>query len=95
MGVLRQPALAVQPDRGPATPDAAAGTLGRCGNRSPVQGWTLIGAIAIYASNLPLAVQAARHVRSLPLSRGHCRIGGVTLCWMRLPQFYRHIGAVP
>jgi len=68
-----------------------------CGNRSrsPVQGWTLIGGIAVHTTNLPLAARAAAQVRSILQAEGHCRIGPVRLRWMRLPQFYRHIGATP
>ena len=89
--------------RGRAGNPAASGghsvtTAGEgCGNRSgsPVQGWTLIGGIAVHTTNLPLAARAAAQVRSILQAEGHCRIGPVRLRWMRLPQFYRHIGATP
>jgi hypothetical protein len=60
-----------------------------------VQGWTLIGGIAVRTTNLPLAARAAAQVRPVLASDGQCRIDAVRLRWMRLPQFYRHIGALP
>ena len=72
-------------DRG----SAAADPSGDGGRRSPVQGWTLIGGIAIHTTNLPLAVRAAQDLRGTLLPAGRCHINGVA------PQFYRHIGALP
>lgn len=76
--------------------DAATAATG-CGSfgRSRVQGWTLIGSIAVQTSNLPLAIQAADRVRRILEAEGRCRIGQARVRWMRLQQFYRYIGALP
>lgn len=68
-----------------------------CGKRSRrlVQGWTLIGSVAVRTTNLPLAARAAAEALRIIQPEGHCRIGQVRLRWMRLAQFYRYIGAVP
>ena len=63
-------------------------------DRRPVQGWTLIGAIAVGTTNLRLAQQVAAWAKPVPRDEGFCPIGAVRLRWMRLTRFYRHIGAV-
>ena len=93
------------PNRGRAGNPAAGGdysviTADRpsacCNNpRRPVQGWILVGSIAVRTPNLPLAAQVATRVRPLLAADGHCHVGSLRLRWMRLQQFYRHIGAVP
>ena len=75
--------------------EASAATGCGSGGRSRVQGWTLIGSIAIQTSNLPLAIEAADRVQRIVEAEGRCRIGSVGLRWMRLQQFYRYIGALP
>ncbi|MDE0855607.1 MAG: hypothetical protein OSA97_14415 [Nevskia sp.] len=45
--------------------------------------------------NLSLAATVACRVRPLLAGDGHCRVGAMRLRWMRLQQFYGHIGAVP
>lgn len=81
----------------PATRRIAAPASGLCAKavRRPVQGWILIGALAIGTTNLTLARQAASRARPLFRDKGYCRIGAVRVRWMRLPRFYRHIGALP
>lgn len=74
---------------------AAANPSSDGGRRSPVQGWTLIGDIAVRTTDLSRAVRAARDLRGTRSPAGCCRIDGLDLRWMRLPQFYRHIGALP
>jgi hypothetical protein len=68
-----------------------------CANpgRRPVQGWTLIGAIAVGTTDLGLARRAALRAQSALEDQGTCSIGAVSLRWMRLARFYRHIGALP
>lgn len=83
------------PARRKAAPTAAPIASGSCGRRSPVQGWTLIGAIAVRTSSLVLAARVADRVRPILAGDGLCRIDALQLRWMRLPQFYRHIGALP
>jgi hypothetical protein len=81
----------------PATRGIAAPASEPCAkpDRRSVQGWTLIGAIAVGTTNLPLAQQAAARARPVLQDEGDCRIGAVRLRWMRLARFYRHIGALP
>lgn len=81
----------------PATRRFAAPASEPCANpdRRPVQGWILIGAIAIGTTNLTLAQQAAARARPVLQDEGCCHIGTARVRWMRLQRFYRHIGAVP
>ncbi len=80
----------------PATRGIAAPASAPCAkaDRRPVQGWILIGAIAIGTTNLTLARRAAARAGQVLQDEGCCHIGEVRLRWMRLPRFYRHIGAV-
>ena len=76
----------------------AAESRKRCCNSDgggSVRGWILIGSIAVRTPNLSLAATVARRVRPLVAGDGHCRVGPMRLRWMRLQQFYRHIGALP
>lgn len=65
------------------------------GDRAAIKGWILIGSIAVQTPTLPLAVTVAHQVRPLLAGDGHCQVGPIRLRWMRLQQFYRHIGALP
>ena len=65
------------------------------GARASVCGWVLIGEIAVRTPNLTLAAMVAGRVRPLFAGDGHCQVGPARLRWMRLQQFYRHIGALP